>query len=96
MMIVGQGCALSEPLLSRLKDMGIDSIAVVSSTMGISPSGQSLWKDRADGLDHLFRKHTGNAWMEKVKNHLKNYFLLRSAHVEAQPSECAEAADKGA
>lgn len=95
MMIVGQGCELSESLLSRLKDMGIDSIAVVAATMSESPSGQSIWKDRADRLDHLFRKHSGDVWMEKVKDHMRSYFLLHSAHGGTQPSECAEAADKG-
>ncbi|EGJ51446.1 hypothetical protein Desaf_3149 [Desulfocurvibacter africanus subsp. africanus str. Walvis Bay] len=96
MVVVGQGCELNEFLLSRLKEMGIDSVVVVSTEIGCQAPCQCIWSDRAARLDHLFRKHSGDAWMEEVKSHLKNYFLLRSSIGETRPSENAETADKGA
>ncbi|EMG38723.1 hypothetical protein PCS_00354 [Desulfocurvibacter africanus PCS] len=96
MVVVGQGCELNEFLLSRLKEMGIDSVIVVSTEIGCQAPRQCIWSDRAARLDHLFRKHSDDAWMEEVKNHLKNYFLLRSSISESRPQESAETADKGA
>ncbi len=95
MLIVGQGCVLSDTLLARLKDMDIDSVAVVSATISGAPTGHSPWKDRAERLDHLFRKHVGDVWMEEVKDHVRSYFLLRGTLGGMQPSDCDEAADKG-
>jgi hypothetical protein len=95
MIVVGQGCELNEFLLSRLKEMGIDSVVVVSTEIVRQVPGQFIWNDRAARLDHLFRKHSGDAWMEEIKSHLKNYFLLRSSIGATRPSEGAETADKG-
>lgn len=79
--IVGQGCELTEPLLAKLRDMGVDSL-VIEKTELMAPGdihqGHSVWSDRAARLDHLFRKHVDDAWMEHVKEGLRRYFLLRA------------------
>lgn len=84
MIVVAKGCALTDSLLDRLKTMDIDWLMVESAEAPEQGSGSSVWSERAARLDHLFRKHAGDAWMDEMKESLRSYFLMRHAACEAR------------
>jgi UDP-N-acetylmuramyl pentapeptide synthase len=75
MAIVGSGVELTEALIDRLDGMGIDKIFVVGDAVSASQNPS----ERALRLDHLFRRLGDDAYMVKVKAHLREYFTIKAA-----------------
>ena len=65
MTLVGAGTELTESLLQRLENMGIESIVVEGSPL--TPDGENPYAAKIERLDHLFRQYTQDKWMQKVK-----------------------------
>lgn len=81
LVLVAENTELTESLLERLERMDIAMLTVQGNPVDLGGDGDGTnpYSARAARLDHLFRKHTQDAWMEKIKAHLKNYFLLKAA-----------------
>jgi len=75
MAIVGSGVELTEALIDRLDGMGIDKIFIVGDAVSLSQNPS----ERALRLDHLFRRLADDAYMVKVKAHLREYFTIKAA-----------------
>ncbi len=93
MIIIGKGRELSDSLLARLRTMEVGWVLVESVEIPEQGSESSVWSERAARLDHLFRRHAGDAWMDEMKDSLKSYFLMRHAASAArQPARGQESA----
>ncbi len=96
MIVIGKGRELSDSLLARLKTMEVGWVLVESAEIPEQGSESSVWSERAARLDHLFRRHAGDAWMDEVKDSLKSYFLMRHAASAArQPAQGQAPASAG-
>ncbi|WP_029893343.1 hypothetical protein, partial [Desulfohalovibrio reitneri] len=88
LVVVAQGTELSDSLLMRLENMGIERITVEGNPVDMGgAAGDTAASKRLERLDHLFRGHEGDKWMNQVKKFLTNYFRMKAA---------AEAADEAA
>lgn len=90
--LVGEGAELSEALLTRFEQSGIASITVKGTPVDMAnlPGGTDYNK-RAERLQHLFRKHSGDRFMMTLKNMLNQYFTLKAAALAAEAAAEAEA-----
>lgn len=82
--IVAEGLELSDSLLSRLENMGIERIVVQGNPVDMGGVGEGTsFAQRLARLDHIFRGHSGDQWMEQVKGFLGEYFKVKAAAQEA-------------
>ena len=80
MVVAPQGAEITESLLDKFDMMGVEHVVVEGnpvSTEGVS-SGTN-YDVRMQRLDHLFRHHGEDAWMNQVKSLLVNYFKMKVA-----------------
>jgi len=82
--VAAQGTELSQSLLDRFDTMGVDAVVVEGNPVDLEGSaGDISYEKRAERLDHLFRKHAGDKWMEQIKKLLYDYFKLKAAGMAA-------------
>ncbi|SDB49784.1 hypothetical protein SAMN05660653_02443 [Desulfonatronum thiosulfatophilum] len=80
LVLVAENTELTGSLLERLERMEIAMVTVQGNPVDLgSGGGENPYSIRAGRLDRLFRKHADDPWMQKNKEHLKNYFLLKAA-----------------
>lgn len=85
MVLVGEGTELTASLIARLENMDVSHVTVKGGPVDAG-GGDS---ERAGRLDHLFRKHKGDPWMQAVKKHFHSYFTMRAASL-AKASQAEE------
>ncbi|GAB6057048.1 hypothetical protein [Desulfonatronum parangueonense] len=80
LVLVAENTELTGSLLERLERMEIAMVTVQGNPVDLGAgAGANPYSVRAGRLDHLFRKHESDPWMQKNKEHLKNYFQLKAA-----------------
>ena len=80
MVLVGEGTKLTSALISRLENMGISSIVVKGEPVDMEGVGSSTtYAKRIERLDHLFRLHENDEWMQEVKEFIRGYYQARAA-----------------
>lgn len=79
LVLVAENTELSETLLERLGRMEIQTVTVQGHPVDLGDGGQNPYAKRLARLDHLFRRHDRDAWMQKVREHIRQYFQLKSA-----------------
>ncbi len=91
LVLVAEGTELSESLLMRLADMDIEALVVKGNPVDMNGAGGgSSFSQRAERLDHLFRKYQADPFMLKLKERLAEYFKLKAAaEVAAQAAQNA-------
>ncbi len=96
--IVAEGLELSESLLFRLENMGVERIVVQGNPVDMGGVGEGTsFAQRLARLDHLFRAHSGDKWMERVSAFLREYFKIKAAAQEAaEESENGDNEENGA
>ena len=72
MVLVAEGTELTPGILATLERMEVGSLMVKGEVEGL-PGSISL-AERLKRLDHLFRSHEDDPWMEQVKGFLKAHF----------------------
>lgn len=87
LVLVAENTKLSETLLQRLERMDIQTITVQGHPVDLGDGGETPYAKRLARLDHLFRRHTKDAWMQKVREHIRQYLQLKSASVTAVPEK---------
>jgi len=92
LVLVAENVELSESLLERLMRMEIETITVQGHSVDMGDGGESPFARRAARLEHLFRRHADDAWMHRVREHIRQYFQLKSAGAE---SAAPPASDSG-
>ena len=78
--VVSQGTEITESLLDKLDMMGIESVVVEGEPVQMDGvSSGTNYDVRLSRLDHLFRGHAKDPWMQQVKSLLVNYFKMKVA-----------------
>lgn len=76
---------LTDALINRLKSMKIERITVHGHPLEMGGAGAGTkYAERKERLDHLFRKHTSDKWMMRVKKRMEQYFGMKAAAQEAR------------
>jgi len=85
MTIMAEGMELTDSLISRLENMKIDRITVQGHPVDMGGAGAGTkWAERLERLDVLFRRHTEDKWMNRVKVRMGQYFQIKAAAQEAK------------
>ncbi|HDQ41103.1 MAG TPA: hypothetical protein ENN39_08780 [Desulfonatronum sp.] len=79
LVLVAENTELSESLLERLARMEIETITVQGNPVDLGDGGEGVHAQRLGRLEHLFRRHGQDPWMQKVRGHLQQYFQLKVA-----------------
>jgi hypothetical protein len=79
-MLMAQGAELTEAAIKRLRDLEIPQVEVEGEPVDLEdvPCGTS-YAQRAERLDHLFRRHADNPGMMRLKRDLHAFFMARAA-----------------
>lgn len=80
MVVAPQGAELTDTMLDKFDMMGVEYVVVEGEpvqTEGVA-SGTNYDK-RLERLDHLFRRHAKDPWMNQVKSLLSHYFKMKVA-----------------
>ncbi len=94
--VVGEGVELTQALIDRLGSMEIERVVVKGQPVNLAEvCGATAYDKRLERLDHLFRRHTSDQWMLKVKSFLSRYFELKAA-AQAAENAAEEAVEAGA
>lgn len=72
MVLVAEGTELTPGILATLERMEVASLMVKGEVEGL-PGSVSV-TERLERLDHLFRSHEDDPWMDQVKGFLKSHF----------------------
>ena len=77
--LIGQDTELSNSIINRLERMDINEIVVQGEPVELDndSAGGSFGK-RLQRIDHLFRKHESDEWMQQLKQFLTEYFKSRT------------------
>ncbi len=73
MTLIGAGTELTESLIQRLENMGIESVIVRGSPLAAT-DGKGPYDEKIERLDYLFRQYEADPWMKKVKAALVGYY----------------------
>ena len=93
MTIMAEGMELTESLISRLENMNVDRITVQGHPVDIGGAGSgTVYAERIQRLDHLFRRLGEDKWMMRVKQRMAQYFRIKAAAQEAR-AKAMEAVD---
>lgn len=80
LVLVAQGTEISDTLLFRLENMGVESVIVEGHPVEVEGENQPRsYQERIDGLDHLFRRYRDDPWMNKMKDFISSYFKRKLA-----------------
>ncbi len=83
--VVAEGVELTQALIDRLGSMEVKRVVVKGQPVDIGEAGGGTAYDKClERLDHLFRRHTSDQWMLKVKSFLGRYFELKAAAQAAE------------
>lgn len=84
MVLLAEGTELSDSLVERIPAMGVDSIVVQGHPVDMDGlAGGTSHAKRVERMDHLFRRHTDDPWMMKLKKVFKGYFTMKAAEQAA-------------
>ncbi len=86
LVLVAENTQLSESLLERLARMEIETITVQGHPVDLGDGGESIHAQRLARLEHLFRRHGQDPWMQKVYTHIREHLRLKAAASSAQAS----------
>ncbi len=85
MTIMAEDMELTESLISRLENMKVDRITVQGHPVEMGGAGSgTVYAERIERLDVLFRRYTADKWMMRVKDRMTQYFRIKAAAQEAR------------
>jgi len=85
MTVMAEGMELTDSLILRLKSMNIERITVQGNPVDIGGAGAgTVYAERLERLDHLFRRYGKDKWMMRVKGRMAQYFNMKAAAQEAK------------
>ncbi|GAB6162584.1 hypothetical protein JCM12298_17430 [Desulfothermus naphthae] len=78
MVLIAEGTELKENHFPILRKQGVKFIVVKGNPLDLGEGAYGFSvKKRLERLDHLFRRHQDNLWMQKVKEFFKVYFTYQ-------------------
>ncbi len=85
MVLVAAGTALTEQLLFRLENMGVEQIVVEGNPVDLSGGrGGEIAAQKLERLEYLFRNFKDDKYMQKVKAVVREHFAGRAAVIAAR------------
>ncbi|HMM38311.1 MAG TPA: hypothetical protein PKB11_06085 [Desulfovibrio sp.] len=84
MVVMGAGMELTETHIERLRGMEVDRITVEGNPVEGADGVDTSAAKRLERLDHLFRRMSGDPWMDQVRGYLNEYFRLKAAEQAAR------------
>ena len=79
MTILGKGTELSQSVIDRLTRMDIAHVVVQGHPLAQDgDQGSGSYEHMLSRLDHLFRGHEDDEWMQEVKTFLSGFFRLKT------------------
>ncbi len=91
MVLVAAGTTLTDSLISKLGNMGVEEIAVQEDGLAMGDGcGAEALEKRMERLDHLFRNHGDNPHMQKIKGLVAEYYKRRCALAAARAAQGGE------
>jgi len=84
MVVLAEGLELTEGIIKKLESMNVERIVVKGSPLDLGDNGNSSWSQKAEHLDHLFRRYSKDKWMFRVKGFFREYFNLKAAAQKAE------------
>jgi hypothetical protein len=95
MVVAAPGTELTESMLSRFEAMGIGQVVVEGSPVDMEGGGDTAFDKRIERLDHIFRKHESDKWMNQIKRLVKHFFKMKAAQrAKAEAKAKAEAEEE--
>jgi len=91
MVVAAPGTELTESMLSRFEAMGIGQVVVEGSPVDMEGGGDTAFDKRIERLDHIFRKHESDKWMNQIKRLVKHFFKMKAAQRAAAMAAMAAA-----
>lgn len=92
MVVAAPGTELTESMLSRFEGMGIEQLVVEGNPVDMEGGGgDTAFDKRIERLDHLFRKHESDKWMNQIKRLIKHFFKMKAAQRAAAMAAAAKA-----
>lgn len=84
MVLVAAGTTLSEALISRLGNMGVEQVVVEGDALDTGGGGAEALAKKQKHLEHLFRGFAQDKYMQRVKRMIADYYaqkcILAAAH----------------
>ena len=88
MVLVAAGTKLTESLISKLGNMGVEEVAVQGDTLGMGDGcGAEALARKQERLDHLFRNFKEDKYMQSVKGLIAGYYARKCALAAAQAAQ---------
>ncbi len=78
MTLIGAGTELTESLIQRLENMGIESVIVQGNPLAAA-DGKGPYDAKIERLNHLFRQYKSDSWMQKVQAALVAHYQNKAA-----------------
>lgn len=90
MVLVAAGTALTEQLLFRLENMGVEQIVVEGNPVDLSGGrGGEIAAQKLERLEYLFRNFTNDTYMQSIKTVVRAHFAARAAVIAARTAPSA-------
>ncbi|NLY40498.1 MAG: hypothetical protein GX055_02590 [Desulfovibrionales bacterium] len=76
MVLIAAGTVLTESLIMRLENMGIEQIVVEGTPVDMGDgAGDEAQAKKLERLDHLFRNFADDTYMQKIKALVRAYYM---------------------
>ena len=88
MVLVAAGTKLTESLISKLGNMGVEEVAVQGDALAMGDGcGAEALARKQERLDHLFRNFNDDKYMQGVKGLIAEYYARKCALAAAQAAQ---------
>jgi hypothetical protein len=88
MVLVAAGTTLTESLISKLGNMGVEEVAVQGDALGMGDGcGAEALAKRQERLEHLFRNFKEDQYMQRIKGLVSDYYTRKCALAAARASQ---------
>lgn len=88
MTILPAGAELNAANLDRLTRLGVEYLNIRGDTLlDCTEDELDLYRRRIERLPHLFRAHTADPWMDKIRLHLEAFLNRRIIDCSGQEPE---------
>jgi hypothetical protein len=88
MVLVAAGTKLTESLISKLGNMGVEEVAVQGDGLGVGDGyGAEALAKRQERLEHLFRNFKEDRYMQRIKGLVSDYYSRKCAQAAARATQ---------
>ena len=91
MVLVAAGTRLTDALISKLGNMGVEEVAVQGDSLGMGDGcGAEALEKKRERLEYLFRNFKEDAYMQRMKSLISDYYARKCALAAAKAAQTGE------